>query len=127
MDTKINVKAASVAAIQEAVGESIKAQVKAWGSTSDFIEVSGVPRSSLYRLFNGETIGSDMLLKVLHTLGRFDALEALTRTPPQNPLDFVFTKQRRRTVKKKPPVGRLTSGLALPQYKNHSGFNTDEY
>lgn len=79
--SKINVKTASPWTIQSAMGESIKAQIKEIGSISEFIDRTGISRSSLYRLFRGDMTEIQTLIEVLQALQRVDILEQLVALP----------------------------------------------
>jgi predicted transcriptional regulator len=78
---KINVKTASTGVIQKAIGQAIKKQIATSYTIAEFETISGVSRSSLYRFFNGEYVGMDIVIMVLQALGRDQALEELLSLP----------------------------------------------
>lgn len=120
MAPKVNIKAASTSALQVELGASLKLHIKAWGAQKEFQVESGIPMNTLHRMMRGETVGSDVLLTVLRTLGRFDLIEQLLAEPPKSPLDDVPRKNKRDTsasvltgASRRPKAGELT-GIARP-------------
>lgn len=77
----LDVKTASAGAIQKAIGQSIKQQISNLYTISEFETISGVSRSSLYRFFNGEYVGMDIVIMVLQSLGRDQLLSDLVSVP----------------------------------------------
>lgn len=115
MQEKIRLHAASVSAIQAAIGNSLRAQIEAWGKISDFVVASNVGRTTLYRLFAGETVGDDVLINVYRALGRFDVLTALTEPPQENPLQFVTKPKAKGITPSKAPLSVTIEGVAIPR------------
>lgn len=86
---KIDLKSASTQAIQKAIGESLKAHLKQKPiPIAEFAENAGIPRTTVYRIFRGETVGTDSFIAVLQALNRFDVLGELITEPRPSPLDI---------------------------------------
>lgn len=117
MSNSINIKSASISALQQAQGESIRLQIQEWGSIKDFIEYSGVSKATLYRVFSGHTVGSDVILKIYQSLGKTDVLTALTAKPKPNPLTLLKKTTNRpvviRATVSTGSAGQSTTGFAL--------------
>lgn len=110
---KLNFQKTDAHDIQLALGESLHAQITEQGTLAEFITKSGVAKTILYRMFAGDTISDDNLIKVLKTLGRHDILQLMVAAPPQNPLKFVASSR----VNKKRPTA-----LAAPKAKFPTGI-----
>jgi len=122
MNHSIDVRAAAPSAIQEALGATLKAQIKQSGKITDFVERSGVSRSALYRLFKGDPVGVDVLITVLQCLGRGDALHALLAPPSVNPMALIEMAKGasrlsivQQLYKPKRPASLQIEGLAKPK------------
>ncbi|UUA75153.1 helix-turn-helix domain-containing protein [Cellvibrio sp. QJXJ] len=115
----INFRASAPHAIQQAIGGAIKAHVLQTSTISDFSSASGITRSSLYRLFKGESVGIDVLVIALQTLNRLDLLEALAAPPKQNPVDLAQSSilQVSKPIKRptQRPTGFILDGIATAQ------------
>jgi hypothetical protein len=85
----INIKAAAPSAIMVSLGAAIKAHITQNGTIKQFLEDSGIGRATLYRLFDGKTVGTDILIAVLQSLGRYDLLESLVAEPRINPMQML--------------------------------------
>lgn len=122
MKLPIDVKAASPSAVQEALGATLKEQIKQAGKITDFVERSGVSRSALYRLFKGDPVGVDVLITVLQCLGRIDALHVLLAPPSVNPMALIAMAKGasrlsivQQLYKPKRPSSLQIEGLAKPK------------
>lgn len=89
MNQSIDFQSVATGVIQSAIGDALKEQIKQAGNVKDFAERSGVSRSALYRLFNGEPVGIDVLIAVLQSLGRSDALGMLVASPVITPVPCI--------------------------------------
>lgn len=125
MAPKVNIKAASTSALQTELGASLKLHIKAWGAQKDFQVESGIPMNTLHRMMRGETVGSDVILTVLRTLGRFNLLEQMLAEPTKSPLDDIQRKNKREApagelkgAPRRPNAGALT-GIAKPTRVNN--------
>lgn len=86
MKHPINIRSASVSATMEAIGDSLRKQIKAWGKQADFEEFSGIPHNTLHRLLRGEPVGFDVFVKACRSLRRFDLLDMMCAQPDASPL-----------------------------------------
>lgn len=100
----INIKAAAPSAIMVAMGAAIKAHITQNGTIKQFLEDSGIGRATLYRLFDGKTVGTDILIAVLHSLGRYDLLESLVAEPRINPMQMLNSQRVASHIKPKRPI-----------------------
>lgn len=89
----INIKAAAPSAIMVAMGAAIKNHITQHSTIKQFLEDSGLGRATLYRLFDGKTVGTDILIAVLHSLGRYDLLESLVAEPRINPMQMLNSQR----------------------------------
>lgn len=107
----LNVKAAAPSAILIALGASIKAHITQNGTIKQFLEDSGIGRATLYRLFEGNVVGSDVLITVLHSLGRYDLLADLVAVPRVNPMQALNASRAGTLLvtTTKPKAGKSTS------------------
>lgn len=69
----------------------------------DVAKNAGITSMSLYRLCNGENASVETLLKVLKTIGKFDAIDALVTASPPEPMSFYknFKKQKSKKAEDK--------------------------
>lgn len=99
----INIKAAAPSAVLVAMGAAIKAHITQTSTIKQFLEDSGIGRATLYRMFDGKTVGTDILIAVLHSLGRYDLLESLVAEPRINPMQMLNSQRAVAHIKPKKP------------------------
>lgn len=96
---KVNVNHTSVEQLQLALGKSLKAKIKAQSKVKSFAKENGIGKTSLYRLFNGEGISMDNLIRLLRGLGMHDVLETLLSEPEISPV-LEWAKKEKKLNKK---------------------------
>lgn len=78
---------ASVDQLLRDMGAALQLHAERAGSVSTLAEACGVSRRTLYRLFRGEVVGSDVLIRVLRGLGRQEVVYDLLRRPEATPIE----------------------------------------
>jgi transcriptional regulator with XRE-family HTH domain len=124
MPRKSSVQYASLHSLQVSLGENMRTQVKRWGSQADFCVAAGMSRGTLNRLFTGETVGVDVLFRVLRTLGDSYVIEQLTRAAATNPLDDIALKpvKPRTQLSNTPPLIHNQATKAAVRLANLTGL-----
>ncbi len=87
--SSIDVNSASIDALMQELGQSLKKSVKNQCSITQFVKQTGVSRSLLYRTFDGKPISTDNLLRILKGLNRMDIIISLLETPKATPLELL--------------------------------------
>lgn len=104
--SQIDIRGASIDALAKHIGHQLKLYAKKEpGGITALAESSGVSRSTLNRLFSGQAVGLDSLLRVLRVLERYDILHLLCQTPSLTPIEKLEILQPQRKLKrrKSPP------------------------
>jgi len=83
---RIDINSATIEILQKAMGEAVAVHIRRQGTVKSFAKESGVARATIYRLLQGETVGTDVLFRVLRTLNRTDLLQLLVNPPEESPL-----------------------------------------
>ncbi len=109
---QINIRGASVEALQGELGRVLGALIDQWGDKSDFAKEAGINRATLYRLLGGKNAGTDTLLRVLRTLGRYDVLSLLLEPVTETPLEKLQKYQH--TVRIIPAVAQPETAYEKP-------------
>ena len=111
MIQKPNASGASVDALLRALGQRLKQQKRALKSgrgrtltDEELAQRAGVSRSTVVRLWQGEPIGTDNLIRVIRALDCLDLLQALITEPEPTPLQRLQSARRRRTRRQAPPL-----------------------
>ena len=86
---RIHVESASIESLQTAIGKAIALHIVKAGTITNFAKRAGIVRQTLYRLMDGETVGTDILLRALRTLGRTADISRLLELPHETPLEKV--------------------------------------
>lgn len=94
------------------MGAMLKQRIRQHEKIEAFSRRSGVPRTVLYRLFDGKPVHTDALLRVLRALGDTQALQALTAEPDTSPLDWLPESERRVSLRSAKPAPRPKLPLA---------------
>ena len=92
----LDVKSSTIESIQKAMGEALAGFISQHSDKSAFAKETGINRVTLYRLLNGENVGTDTLLRVLRALGRYDILDLLATPPEKTPIEKL-EKNRKNT------------------------------
>lgn len=104
---QIDPKSANIESLQKGIGEALNAHITKIGTITDFAREAGVLRQTLYRLLGGKTVGTDILLRTLRTLGRHAEIENLLRLPYETPLEKADRPRKRRISKPAPSLTNL--------------------
>lgn len=92
----IDVTAASIEVIQQAIGQNLHARIKREHGIKVFCERNGLATTTINRLSKGENITLPNLVRVLKGLGMTHVLTALAEPPPTSPIDNWQTPKPRR-------------------------------
>lgn len=79
---------APIDALQREMGKALDEAIKKQGGKVAFSKKAGLNRATLYRLLAGENVSTEVLLRTLRALGRFDLVEQLIAPPAPSPLEL---------------------------------------
>jgi hypothetical protein len=107
---------APIESLQGALGAALDEAIDRQGGKVAFARRAGLNRATLYRLLRGQNVSTDVLLRVLRELGRFDLIASLIEPPEPSPLERRPAKRRRSRADRElrpAPSGSLVGKLAL--------------
>lgn len=110
--SKIDVREAALDTISSKIGEELRAYAKKHGGINALVESSGVSRSTLNRLFNGNSVSTEVLFRTLRALERWDILNLLTESPRLTPIERL---SQERKISKKKSIGKATASSTSKQ------------
>ena len=110
MEHEYGMRGADVQALLARLGTQLKQAAKKAGSIQRLAQHAGVPRSTLYRLFAGEVVGTDSLLRVLRALDRWDVIFALLAPPNDTPIEIWSRRQDSKPGRRKPGRKKKSGG-----------------
>lgn len=84
---QINLRAASIDALKEAIGENLKTLIKDKSEIQVFCENNDIAPSTLYRLLEGKNVSTDNFFRVLRGLELWDIFDTLVEPPRPRPVD----------------------------------------
>ncbi len=86
--SQIDPRAAPIEALQIELGLALDAAIDRQGGKVAFAQRAGLNRATLYRLLRGENVSTEVLLRTLRALGRWDLLAELLAAPAPSPLEL---------------------------------------
>jgi transcriptional regulator with XRE-family HTH domain len=108
----IDLRGASIETISSEIGKQLKLHARRQGGITRLVDRSGVSRSTVSRLFGGEVVGIDSLLKVLRALERWDILYLMVVPPNETPIQKL-AMQRSKSLPSEYNAPKAGSGIAL--------------
>ncbi len=101
----INIDTAPVASLLKAMGQRLDAlRIKQGIKNEELAAQSGVNRNTLTRLWQGKSVSSENLFRVLRALGAINLVSEAVLEPPPSPMDLLDAPQDKKSGKVKTKV-----------------------
>lgn len=118
----IDSTSAPVETLLRALGQRLKAEKRRWEqggrrlTDAELARTAGVARATITRLWQGQPVGTDTLVRVLRALNRLELLAPLLAEAEPTPLERLegVVRPRRRRRRTEPPVPPDFAQTALP-------------